>query len=306
LAFIVLFAGIIAFAAEPVNTFDGKRAFADLEAICALGPRISATEAMTQQQEMLVKHFTALGATCAFQEFDVPHPETGTPARLKNLIVSWHPESATRVLLACHYDTRPHPDEELLPRNRTLPFIGANDGASGVALLMELGRNMSTIVPKYGVDFVFFDAEEFIFEKRRDKFFVGSEYFAREYSLRPPPYRYVAGVLLDMVGDKDLKIYYEGFSLKAARAVTESVWEAARKAGVKQFVPRKKFEVRDDHIALNDVAHIPTCDVIDFDYKYWHTRNDIPASCSGESLVLVGTVMMAWLNDLPDFPAKRP
>jgi glutaminyl-peptide cyclotransferase len=303
------FFGIVLFThplgAAPPVAFDAKRAFADLEAICKIGPRISGTDGMAQQQQLLVEHFTALGATCAFQEFDVAHPETGAPVRLRNLIVTWHPDTRERILMCCHYDTRPRPDREFLERNRRQPFIGANDGASGVAVLMETGRQMSTLRPRYGIDFVFFDAEELIYEEGRDKFFLGSEHFAKQYVAAPPPHRYVAGVLLDMVGDKDLKIPYEGFSMKYAREVTESVWQAADDAGVKAFVPRRRFDsrayVRDDHLPLNEIAKIPTCDVIDFDYPHWHTRNDIPANCSAESLGAVGRVMMLWLSRLPEF-----
>jgi len=291
--------------ASPPPPFDGQRAFADLKAVCDIGPRISGAEGMAKQQKLLVDHFTALGAKCAFQEFDVAHPESGSPVRLKNLIVSWQPESTERVLIACHYDTRPYPDREPLPRNRKAAFIGANDGGSGVALLMELGRQMSTLKPRYGVDFVFFDAEELIYNSDRDKYFLGSEYFARNYVDSPPGHRYVAGVVLDMVADKDLRIYYEVYSLRYARAVTDSVWAAADRIGAKQFMARRKYEVRDDHLPLNEIAKIPTCDVIDFDYPHWHTRNDIPANCSAESLAVVGRVMLAWLSDLPDFAAKR-
>lgn len=291
-------------AASPA-AFDGKRSFADLEAICEIGPRISGTEGMARQQQILVDHFTPLGATCTFQEFDAAHPETGAPVRLKNLIVTWHPDSRERVLLCCHYDTRPRPDREFLERNRRQPFIGANDGASGVAVLMELGRQMATLQPRHGVDFVFFDAEELIYEEGRDEFFLGSTYFAKQYVANPPTHRYVAGVLLDMIGDKDLKIPYEGYSLKYAKPVAESVWQAADDIGVKAFVPRRRFDsrayVRDDHLPLNEIAKIPTCDVIDFDYPHWHTRNDIPANCSADSLGAVGRVMMHWLSRLPDF-----
>lgn len=289
--------------------FDGNRSFADLEAICQIGPRISGTQGMIQQQELLIEHFEALGAACMFQEFDAAHPQTGAPLRLKNLIVTWHPEQRERVLICCHYDTRPRPDRELLPRNRELPFIGANDGASGVALLMELGRHMSQLTPRYGVDFVFFDAEELIYDEVGDKYFLGSEYFSKQYVANPPAHRYVAGVLLDMVADKDLRLPYEGYSLRYAREVTESVWKAAADAGVKQFVPRRRFDhkafVRDDHIPLNEIAGIPTCDVIDFDYPHWHTRNDIPANCSGESLEAVGRTMIQWLSRLPQFEVRR-
>jgi glutaminyl-peptide cyclotransferase len=291
--------------AQAPPPFDGKRAFADLEAICRIGRRISGSEGMAQQQQMLADHFTQLGATCSFQEFDVPHPETGQPTRLKNLIVTWHPETTERVLLCCHYDTRPYPDRELLPRHRMGVFIGANDGASGVALLMELGRHMKDIKPRFGVDFVFFDAEEFIFDSNRDKYFHGSTWFANQYVQKPPRHRYVAGVLFDMVAGKGMRIYHEVNSWRYAREVTESVWAAAARLGSRTFIARRRHEVSDDHIPLNEIAKIPTTDLIDFDYPHWHTRNDLPSNCTHESLSAVGKVIIEWLMHLPDFTGSR-
>lgn len=292
-----------AFAAEPTAP-DADRAFGYLQQVCAIGPRISGTDGMARQQELLAKHFTDLGAVVSYQEWDTPHPVNGEPVRLKNMIVTWHPDTTERVLLCCHYDTRPKPDEEQLPRDRESPFIGANDGGSGVALLMELGHFMRGLPVKLGVDFVFFDAEELIYQKP-GKFFLGSEYFSTQYRDAPPPYRYRCGVLLDMVADKDLKIWQEVNSTRLAGFVTDSVWASAKATGVKEFVAKRKHEINDDHISLNTIAAIPTCDVIDFDYPHWHKRNDLPAACSGESLAKVATVMRHWLQNVPPKPAPR-
>lgn len=282
-------------AATPVP--DAARAFKYLQDVCALGPRISGSQGMQKQQELIETHFTNLGAEVRYQEFDVAHPQTGAPVRMKNMIVSWHPESKARTLICCHYDTRPFPDRELLEVNRTRPFIGANDGGSGVALLMELGHHMQAISPKLGVDFVFFDGEELVYSKG-DKYFWGSEYFATQYRDDPPAgYRYRHGVLIDMVADRDLDIFMEKYSLRYAPEVTRSLWEKARELGVREFIHRSKYEIRDDHLPLNQIAKIPTCDIIDFDYPYWHKRNDLPAACSGQSMAKVGRVLLAWLND---------
>ena len=289
--------------AEPTAP-DAKRAFGYLQQVCAIGPRISGTDGMARQQALLAKHFTDLGALVSYQEWDTPHPLTGQPVRLKNMIVSWHPETTERVLLCCHYDTRPKPDEEQLPRYRESPFIGANDGGSGVALFMELGHFMRGLPVQLGVDFVFFDAEELIYEKP-GKFFLGSEYFATQYRDAPPPYRYRCGVLLDMVADKDLKIWQEVRSTQLAGFVTDSVWASAKATGVKEFIAKRKHTVNDDHIPLNQIAAIPTCDVIDFDYPHWHKRNDLPAACSGESLAKVATVMRHWLQNVPAKPSRK-
>lgn len=276
---------------------DADRAYQYLKTICAIGPRISGTTGMQQQQEFIDQHFSQLGAEVRYQEFDVAHPNTGAPVRMKNMIVSWHPDTTERVLVCCHYDTRPFPDQEALAVNRTKPFIGANDGGSGVALLMELGHHMSKINPKSGVDFIFFDGEELVYDKD-DKYFLGSEYFATQYRDNPPKdFRYEKGVLLDMVADRNLNIYIEKNSLKYAPEVTRSIWTTARQLRAKEFINRSKYEIRDDHLPLNQIAKIPTCDIIDFDYPYWHKRNDVPAACSGRSMAIVGRVVLHWLNE---------
>lgn len=278
-------------------TPDAERAFRYLQEICAIGPRISGTEGMQTQQALIAEHFEKLGAEVRYQEFDVTHPQTGGPVRMKNMIVSWHPQKQNRLLLCCHYDTRPFPDRETVPSNRTKPFIGANDGGSGVALLMELGHHMPQITTRLGVDFIFFDGEELVYDQD-DKYFLGSEYFATQYRDNPPDsFRYQKGILLDMVADRDLTIYIEKNSLNYAADVTRSVWDTARQLRVREFVHRSKYEIRDDHLPLNQIAKIPTCDIIDFDYPYWHKRNDLPAACSGRSMAIVGRVLLAWLAE---------
>ncbi len=275
---------------------DANRAYQYLKDVCKIGPRISGTVEMHQQQKFIAYHFTKLSAEVRYQEFDVEHPQTGAPVRMKNMIVSWHPDRKERILVCCHYDTRPFPDRETSAANRARPFIGANDGGSGVALLMELGHHMKSINPTLGVDFVFFDGEELVYSKD-DKYFLGSEYFATQYRDNPPEnFRYEKGILLDMVADRNLNIFIEKNSYKYAPQVTRSIWETAKKLRVKEFINRRKYEIRDDHLPLNQIAKIPTCDIIDFDYPYWHKRNDLPAACSGQSMAKVGRVVLAWLD----------
>ena len=298
-ALLILSCGAALRAADAPPKPDAQRAFGYLKQVCAIGPRISGTEGMQRQRELLQDHFADHGAEVGLQEFDVSHPETGAPVRMANLIVSWHPETTQRVLLCCHYDTRPYPDRDPLPANRTKSFIGANDGASGVALFMELAHHLPKIEPTYGVDFVFFDGEELVYDNSRDKYFLGSEHFATEYRDDPPDHTYVCGVLVDMVADRDFRVFYEKNSLRYAPEVTKSVWRTAARLRVRSFVARRKHEVRDDHLPLNQIAEIPTTDIIDFDFPYWHTRNDIPAACSPKPLGDVARVLLTWLTEVP-------
>ncbi len=290
----------VALAKEPpTKQFDANRAYNYLIKVCRIGPRISGTRGMVEQQNLIVEHFPKFGAQVRFQSFDVTHPQTGGPVRMNNTIVSWHPNSKRRVLLACHYDTRPFPDRDPDLLKRRDRFIGANDGASGVALFMELAHHMQSLKPTYGVDFVFFDGEELVYGKN-DQYCLGSKYFAEQYRTRPPPHRYVYGVVVDMVADKHLNIHKEKNSLKFAPKLTHSIWATARRLKASAFVPgRAKYDVNDDHIPLNKIAHIPTCDLIDFDYPFWHTTRDTPSACSGSSLVQVARVLFQWLSNVP-------
>lgn len=280
--------------------FDGASAMRHLESLCALGRRPSGSEGMKRQQEIIADHFRRHGGRVHLQRFEAQHPEEDRPVAMANLIGQWFPEREDRLLLCAHYDTLPYPMLDLSePRGR---FIGANDGASGTAVLMQLAESLSDLLEKkqthYGVDLVLFDGEEFIFS-RGDRYFLGSEFFARQYAdgLFPPTGRYHQGVLLDMIGDADLQIYQEVNSMwwDDTRPLVEEIWSLARELGVYEFIPVQKHEIRDDHLPLHNIGGISCCNVIDFDYPPWHTTEDVPEQCSALSLGKVGWVIREWL-----------
>ncbi len=275
--------------------FNGARSYEYLKQICAIGPRRSGSAGMAVQQKLLADHFSKLGGQVSLQKFRIRHPLDGSAVPMANLIVQWHPKSRKRILLCTHYDTLPFP--MLDKQNPRGPFIGANDGGSGVALLMELGNEMPGLSLKYGVDFVFFDGEEFIFSND-GRFFLGSEYFARDYRKNPPPYRYRWGVLLDMIGDADLQIYRERNSMwwRDSRPLVEDIWATAARLQVREFIAENRYQISDDHLPLHNIAGIPACDVIDFDYPPWHTQGDTVDKCSALSLAKVGWVIREWLK----------
>ncbi len=220
----------------------------------------------------------------------------GRQVPMANLIVRFNPESRERIMICGHYDTLPFPLHD--PVNRRGRFVGANDNGSGIAILMELGSELAKNPPKLGVDFVFFDGEEFIFADD-GKYFCGSEYFAGEYVKHPPAFRYRYAVLLDMVGSTDLRLPEELNSVTwdDTQPLVKQIWDTAARLKVQEFVPRPADAVRDDHIALHDVAKIPACDLIDFSYKPWHTQQDTPEHCSALSLAKVGWVLQEWLKE---------
>ena len=275
--------------------FNGQRAYEYLKQLTAIGPRRSGSEGMTKQQKLIIEHFQKLGATVELQQFTAPDPRDKSRVPMTNIIVHWKPERKERILLCTHYDTLPFP--MLDRRNPQGRFVGANDGASGVALLMELGNDMKNVDSPYGVDFVLFDGEEYIF-RQYDRFFLGSEFFARQYRDNPPDYKYVYAVLLDMIGDADLQLPQERYSMdwQDSRKLVGQIWATARRLGVKEFIPRKKHYIRDDHLPLHNIAGIPACDIIDFDYPHWHTEGDTEDKCSPLSLAKVGWVIREWLQ----------
>ena len=283
------------------SEFDGKRSFGYLADVCKIGPRPSASKGMAKQKKYIQTHFESIGGQFFQQEFIAQSPYSGKNVKLHNLLIRWHPERTRRILICCHHDTRPFADAD--KRNPRAKFIGANDGGSGVALLCELGHHIESLDGVYGIDFVFFDGEEFVIQRPRDRMFLGSTFFAEQYSRGIPKWRYECAVLVDMVADKDLQLPLEGNSLHFARGLTEEIWDVAREIGVKEFVPEEFKFIRDDHLPLNEKAKIPTCDIIDFNFPnpvagniYWHTREDKLENCSAESLGKVGAVVLAWLQ----------
>ena len=286
---------------------DGKRAYGYLKKICEIGPRTAGSEANARQLKLVKEHFTKLGADVREQPFVIQHPQTGANLTLVNLIGSWHPERNERVVIGAHYDTRPHPDEEVDPNRHAMPFLGANDGASGVALEMEIAHHLNNLDTRLGVDLVLFDGEELVFGNERNtrvgEYFHGSIEFARRYAEQRNAGRnngkhYAAGIVLDMVGGRNLQLPQDPYSLEHAPRIVSEIWGVARSLRAKSFRDRRGPEVTDDHIALNE-AGIPTVDIIDFKYPYWHKADDLPENCSAESLEEVGRVVTAWLAARP-------
>jgi glutaminyl-peptide cyclotransferase len=284
------------------SKIDGDRAYGYLKAICEIGPRPAGTAANTRQRQMVAAHFKKYGAKVREQPFSGADPVSNAPVAMVNLIGSWFPERTERVVIGAHYDTRPFPDEDT-PANRRKPFIGANDGASGVALLMEIAHHLTDSTTPWGVDLVLFDGEELVYgggNNQTGEYFLGSKAFAEEYKksrkeANEPKVTYYAGMVLDMVGDKKLEILKEPHSIEFAGWLVKDVWAVAKAIKATRFSDRTGRAVLDDHLSLID-ADIPTIDIIDFDYEYWHTAKDLPEHCSGASLAQVGRVVTAWLN----------
>jgi glutaminyl-peptide cyclotransferase len=281
--------------------FDAKRAMGYLEDLCKIGPRISGSDGMKKQQELLTKHFEDKGGKVTVQKFTGRQPGRD-PVEMANLIVSWQPDKERRVILCSHYDTRPIADQEPMRKRWQDPFISANDGGSGVALLMELGNHMKDLNNNVGVDFVFFDGEEMIYdpEPGKNEYFFGSKHFAAEYRKsrqKKDAKVYLGAILLDMVGGKKANFPIEQNSAFVASDLVKDVWKIAAEMKCPAFRGDEysKWRVEDDHIPLNK-GGIPAIDIIDFDYEHWHKLSDLPENCSGESLDQVARVVSVWIQ----------
>ena len=265
--------------------FDGKRAFADLAKQVSFGPRVPGTQAHLQCRDWLMTELEKVADRVELQTFT--RVVNGKSLRLYNIFAIFNESASKRVMLCAHWDTRPTADEELDPANRKKPILGANDGASGVAVLLELARQFKLKRPEVGVIIALWDGEDY--GPTVDNMLLGSRYFAKNMGKLRPTY----GILLDMVGDKDLQIYKEVNSVYAAPQLVEKVWRTAGELGYRKYFPdAQKYAIIDDHIPLIE-AGVPCIDLIDFDYPYWHTLQDTVDKCSPQSLQIVGEVVAA-------------
>jgi glutaminyl-peptide cyclotransferase len=281
--------GIILATALGAAAFDAEAAFGLLEEQVDLGPRIPGTEGHKDCKWWLVGELGRYCDQLVLDEFDYVSPDGSYSFRLTNIIGVVNPEASRRVMLGAHWDTRMFADEDPNPGRRSSPVPGANDGASGVAVLLELARCFAENPPETGVVFVLFDGEDQGHIGGMD-FCTGADHLARQGSLR-----YSAGVVVDMIGDADLAVYHEGNSVLDAPDLTRALWDTAERLGEDAFQPGYGSTLNDDHKPFL-VRGLPTVLVIDFDYDVWHTVSDTPAHCSAESLGAVGRVVEAFVR----------
>ena len=261
---------------EPLS-FDGQRAYADVEVQVAFGPRIPGSESHAEVQEWMRAELESAGWQVEIQESEaLGHP-------VENLVAK-RGGDAPQIILGAHYDTRMFADNDPDPANHALPVPGANDGASGVAVLLELAR----VLPKNTVPvwLVFFDAEDNGRVEGWD-WILGSREFVRNNPVQPR-----AVVIVDMIGERDLNIYKERNSNSE---LTEEIWAVALSLGYgDEFLPEVRHNLIDDHLPFIQ-AGIPAIDIIDFDYPYWHTVEDTPDKVSADSLQAVGETLQTWI-----------
>lgn len=265
---------------------DGVRAFTHLRAQVDFGPRVPGTPAASRCRQYLLKQLGRHSDRAGVQPFRIADPYGADSLDMANVLAHFDPERAERMLLAAHYDSRPRADRDT-GLARGFPIPGANDGASGVAVLLEVAEALGSWDPGIGVDIVFFDGEDYGVEGDHAHYLLGSRHFAATMGA----YRPRGVLLLDMVGDGELRILKEGNSARAAPELTALVFAVAESLGARGFVAEPGIPVYDDHVPFLERG-IPAVDLIDFDYPAWHTLDDLPERCAPESLEVVARVVL--------------
>ena len=277
--------------AAPTPRADGERALERVRHQVAAGPRTVGSAAHDTIERWIAGELGRLGARVERQAFR--DSTLGRPLELANLIGHFGPAGGRRIALCAHWDSRPWCDEDPDTSYRNVPVPGANDGGSGVAVLLEVAEVMQRQAPPVGVDLVFFDGEDLGTRSQPEHFCLGSKGYAARLPAEGDAARPVAAFLFDMVGDRDLGIYAERNSSDRAANLVALVMAGARVTGAHAFHSEVRWTIVDDHMPLND-AGLPCVDVLDFDYPAWHTHRDTPDQVSAASLAQVAGVAN-WL-----------
>jgi len=273
--------------APPPREFDGRRALDYARAQLAFGTRVPGSAGHAAMATWLDSTLRRRADTVLVQSWDHKAAD-GKTLPMRNVLARFNTAATKRVMFIAHWDTRPHADGTN-STDSTAPMPGANDGASGVAVLIGIADVLKAAAPGVGVDLLFVDGEDYgdFWAPGRPDVLVGARWYA-DHPLVPLP---TYAILLDMVGDRMLQFKQEGYSLSAAPQVVEKVWGAAARLGYTSTFVGAGGEITDDHIEFIRVG-VPTIDVIDLDYPWWHTKDDTLDKISAESLQIVGDVMV--------------
>ncbi|MEI7981594.1 MAG: M28 family peptidase [Bacteroidota bacterium] len=292
-----------------VPEFNSDSAYAFVKAQLEFGPRVPNTRAHEQCAAWLTGELKTFAPGFTVQKGTVT-AYNGTALAFQNIIASWFPETNNRILLCAHWDSRPFADHDPDPKNRRKPVDAANDGASGVAVLMEIARQLQLKAPPIGVDIILFDVEDYgppqdqpVTENADEQWGLGAQFWSNTPHRNGYSARY--GILLDMVGASNATFLMEGISMQYAGDIVKSVWAAANRIGYSSFF---LFEqggyITDDHVPINRIRNIPTIDVIHLDrntatgfYPGWHTTHDNLDVIDKNTLKAVGQTLLTVIYE---------
>jgi Zn-dependent M28 family amino/carboxypeptidase len=295
--FIIIFTlNVFSSCNNTVPEFDKDNAFRYLVEQCEFGPRNPNSNGYKQCLDYLQKTLSGFADTILLQPFVLDDLVNEESYDLTNIIARFKVDEPEQLLIGAHWDTRPWADEDPEPEKRNDPIIGANDGASGVAVVLELARILNASPPPIGVTLVLFDGEDMGRSGIPKSYAQGSLAFAKDLPIEKPD----EAIILDMIGDAELHIPIERFSYQQNRKLVKKLWGLAKELSLDAFESRIVHTIYDDHVPLWAEAEIPAIDIIDFNYpnsysNYWHTTQDLPENCSAESLGQVGTLLAHYI-----------
>ncbi len=275
------------------NNFNSNKAFDLVLEQCSFGPRYPSSPGHEKCKNFIIDNLSQYSRDIIIDSHKIKDPLTNDSVNIYNIFHRFNPEEEKRILLIAHWDTRRYADKDLDSLNHDKPVIGANDGASGVAVLLTIleelnNNNLSNI----GVDFLFADAEDMGIYGNPDTWAIGSKLFSQKYPSTLPQF----GICVDMVADKDLNIKIEKYSYQMAPGLIKDIWDIAKRNGYSNIFKNQIGPgIIDDHISFSMATNIPSIDIIDFDYVYWHTVQDVPSNISKESLDAVGSVLTEFI-----------
>lgn len=289
--------------------FNADSAYASVVKQCDFGPRLPNSIAHEKCRQYIVDAFKSLGLSVTEQKADLKAWD-GKVLKSTNIIAAYRPELTDRIIICTHWESRPWADQDPDSTKRHEPVMAANDGASGVAVMLEVARCLKQLKPNVGIDFICFDSEDYgapdwaASQAPQDgsDWCLGSQYWARNPHTKG--YKAKFGILLDMVGGTDARFAYEGVSMRYARDIMVRVWDAATRADASNlFQATDGGYAQDDHVPMNEIAGIPTIDIIPFvegENSFgttWHTINDTPQNISKETLRGVGQTLIQFLSE---------
>lgn len=273
------------------ENFDKQKAWAHLEKQVAFGPRMPGTKAHQDCENYIFDEMSKYCENVRRQPFEWKWSQTGETFKLNNILGEQNWKNASvRVVLFTHWDSRAMAEKDPDPVKRKQPIPAANDGASGVAVMLELMRVLKAKAPNVGIMYFMTDGEDL--GPGEDEMYLGALYFADHLPQPKPTY----GILLDMIGDKDLSVPMEQRSVQAAPDLMNALYRHAQAVGLGGTFPMTPGSYMDDDHAALIAKNIPTIDLIDFDYDDWHKSTDTPDKCSAESLEKVGRLLQTWFQ----------
>ena len=283
----------LVFGQSNIPEFNSQSAFKELVKQCEFGPRNPGSVGHQNALAYFNDFFRKTADTTFVQEFQDVMPRTRKEVKMSNIIARFNPGSDQHIMISAHWDTRPWAENSVSIMRKNQPIIGANDGASGVAVILEIARTLKNFPPQIGVSLVLFDAEDYGSSEDSWSYCKGSQYFAQNVPFPYPQY----AINLDMVADKDPQFYIERYSYQQNSALVLELWEKAASLNLTSFKKQAKYTIFDDHVPLYQIAGIPAIDIIDFDFpnekdNYHHTHRDIVENCSPKGLGEVGTLML--------------